>query len=338
MNKKRTGLILVVLAFSLFYVPGLFSTAYAQGKVIPMTVAHNEAPGTTEDKAMVRFAEIIEKLTEGEIKPKVHHSAQLGEEKEILEGMKMGTIHASNITTGVTSNWIPEMAICDLPYVFLSEKHVQHCLYGAIGDFLAGKAEKKGFTVVGYYFQDFRNISGKKAITALDDLKGLRLRTMQVPVHLKAYKALGANTTPMSMGEVYMGLKTGVIDACEPPLTFWWEKKYYEVANHFSFTQSFYCGNAVILNKKWFDGLTPKQQLAIRIAAQDSSVYYNKERDEDVAKYMKEAKAKGVQFHQVNMDPFVKACAPIRRELAEQIAGKEGLMLIDMIEKLAKMD
>lgn len=336
MLTKKNLLVLLVLMFLISY-SMIFSTT-AQGAPIPMIISHDAVLGGTEDKAMIRFAEVIEKLTDGEIKPKVYPAAQLGAEKEELQGIKAGTIHASDITTGVMTNWVPEMGICDLPYVFRSEKHVKRCLFGPIGEFIGKKAEDKGFTVLGYYLEGFRNISSKKPYTTLEDLKGLRLRTMQSPPHLKGYKAMGINVTPIPGTEVYMAIKTGLVDATEFPFTFWYENKYYEILKHINLTGVFYCPEALIVGSKFFESLTPKQKTAIRIAAEEASNAFLKFRDEDLAKYVKEAKDKGVLFHEVNTEPLAKVCAPIRREFAEQFAGKEGIDLVDLIEKLFRLD
>ena len=336
MSRKKSLLVLLVSMFSVGCLLG-FTATVLQGAPSTMSIADDDKVGGGENRAMVRFGEIISQLSGGEIKAKNYTNFEMGDEKEIIEGIRIGTIHATNISTGTLANWVPETALCNLPYVFLSESHVQRCLNGAVGDFIAKRAEMKGFTIVGWYFQDFRNISAKKPIKTLNDAKGLRIRTMEVSGHQKAYSALGMNVIPMAFSELYMALKQNIIDACEPPLTFWWEKKFYEVTNHFSFTKVFYSPTAIIVGSKWFESLPPQQQIAVRFAAGESSNYYNKIRDEDIAKYIKEAKAKGVQFHETDIDPFVKVCLPVQREFAEKLIGKEGPEILSVIEKLGKV-
>lgn len=336
MLANKNSLILSILIFSLIFSFG-FSMP-ANGASITWTLAHDDIVGGAEDLALNKFAEVVEKLTDGEIKGKVLPARQMGDEKEILQGVKMNTIQASDITSGQFSNMVPEMAIVDLPYAFRGEKHAMHCMNGPIGDFIGKKAEKYGFIVVGYYYEGFRNISGKKPITTLEDMKGLKLRTTPSPTHILGYKALGINTTPIPGGDTYMALKTGLIEATEQPFSYWYENKFYELSKHYNYTQVFNCTTALIVNRNFFESLTPKQQLAVRIAGIESADHYIKIRDRDLAKYIKEAKEKRVQFHDVNLEPLAKACAPARRELAEKFAGKEGLDILDLMEKSAKLD
>ena len=176
-----------------------------------------EAHTTTEDHpytlGMVRYAQLVRERTGGRVAIQIHHSRQLGDERQVVEGLQLGTIHLTVTSTGPLGGFIPEMNVLDLPFLFRDASHAYKVLDGEIGRGLLDKFDVIGIKGLAFWENGFRHLTtSKKAVERPGDLKGLKIRVMENRVHQAAFRQLGADATPMAWGEVFTSLQQGLLD------------------------------------------------------------------------------------------------------------------------------
>ncbi len=172
---------------------------------------------------------------------KVHHSRQLGDERQVVEGLQLGTIHLTVVSTGPLGGFVPEMNVVDLPFLFRDTEHAYKVLDGEIGQSLLKKFDAVGIKGLAYWENGFRQITTtKKPVQQPGDMKGLKIRVMENKIHQAAFRQVGADATPMAWGEVFTSLQQGLLDAQENPTPIVWAFKLYEVQKYLSLTNHVY--------------------------------------------------------------------------------------------------
>ncbi len=220
------------LLVSLALVAGLASPATAA--TIILKAGHSANPDEPYHVGLLEFARIVAEKTNGQVEVQIFPNNQLGNEKEMIEGLLLGTLDITVPSNGVVTNFVPELGIFDLPFLFRDRPHMYKVMDGPVGQELNGAMQKKGFRLLGFYEAGIRHIMTKKPINSFEDLQGLKIRTMQVPAHVASFNAFGANATPLAYGELYGALQTGVVDGAEAANTNYNSKKFYEVAPHWA--------------------------------------------------------------------------------------------------------
>ena len=184
-------------------------------------------PATISARA---FGELVSKRTNGGIEVQVFPSAQLGGEREVAEGMLLGSVQGSALTLAVLGGWVPEGQLFELPFLFRDDQHALSVMAGPLADELAEKFPAKGFRVLGFPLGGIRHLMSKFPIHLPADIKGRKMRTIQSPLHITLWQTLGAIPTPLPPGEIYGGMQTGVIDFFDNAKSSYWDMKWYEVA------------------------------------------------------------------------------------------------------------
>ena len=304
---KRFTLLTLVLVLGLAVIcasPALAKTTLKLATVTPTKHAYNE--GARE------FARLIKEGTNGEVVIKVYPGGQLGKgERELVEGMQMGIIDIAVTSTGPLSNFSPDMGMVDLPFLFLSNEHVDKVLDGPVGRKLLDGLEKANLKGLAFMENGFRNFTNSaRPLEKPEDLKGLKFRTMENPVHLASVRSLGAQAVPMSWGEVYTSLQTGVIDGQENPVAIIWVNKMNEVQKYLSLTGHFYSPAPLTMSKRKFDKLKPEwQELFIKAALEAAAFERKFIRDAEI-KQVEDLKSWGMDVRTVDKQLFVEAMKP----------------------------
>jgi len=222
--------------------------------------------------AAVKFKELVEKNTKGEITVTLFTDAKLGDERTLLERMKMGIVDSAIITSGPIINFVPSFGVIDLPFLFRDPDHAYKVLDGSIGQKLLSDMESQGWKGLSFGERGFRNLTNsKRAVKSPDDIKGLKIRVMQNPVYVDSFKALGANAVPMAWTEVLTALQLGTVDGQENPLGVIWANKFYEVTEYLAITDHLVGFMMIVMNNDTFKKLTPVQQKALTQAAVEAS-------------------------------------------------------------------
>ncbi|MFL5326051.1 MAG: TRAP transporter substrate-binding protein DctP, partial [Microvirga sp.] len=215
---------------------GLLASSLAAAQTT-MKISISTAQNSHQGIAIDTFAKEVEKRTAGRYKVQTFYNGALGGERESIEAVQLGTQELAFSSTGPVPNFVPETKILDVPFLFRDKAHARAVLDGPIGQELLGKFDAKGFKALAWAENGFRHMTNsKRDVKAPEDLKGLKMRTMENPVHIAAYKGFGIITTPMAFPEVFTALQQGTVDGQENPLPTIMAKKFYEVQSHVMLT------------------------------------------------------------------------------------------------------
>ncbi len=292
---------------------GLASTAFAQTTMkISISTAQNSHQGVGIDT----FAREVEKRTAGRYKVQTFYNGALGGERESIEAVQLGTQELTFSSTGPVPNFVPETKILDVPFLFRDKAHARAVLDGPIGQEMLAKFDAKGFKALAWAENGFRHMTNsKRDIKAPEDLKGLKMRTMENPVHIAAYKGFGIITTPMAFPEVFTALQQGTVDGQENPLSVIIASKFDQVQKHLSLTGHVYSPAIFLMSKAAFDKLSAADKQAFLDAAKEGTKANRARVDEDDAKGVADLRAKGVTvIDNVDKAKFVSALAPVNAQ------------------------
>ena len=321
---KRTLMITILLTL-LILTGAWIDSGTCQDKPVVLKLGHAVAPEHPYHLGAVRFSELVAQRTNNKVKIDVYPSTQLGNERDMVEGLQLGTIDLVVTSTGPLGGFVPKMFVVDLPFLFRDREHAYKVLDGPIGRDLLDAFSAKGIKGLAFWENGFRQITNNvRPIEKPEDLKGIKIRTMENKVHLASFKAFGASPTPMAWSEVYTALQQKTIDAQENPIAIIYHQKIYEVQKYLSLTGHFYSPTPLLMSLKAFDSL-PKniQKIMLDTAIECATYERNLLRDSEV-KQIAEIKAKGMQVTTPNKKPFLDAAAPVYKEFEAQF-GKETI-------------
>ncbi|GAA4726069.1 TRAP transporter substrate-binding protein [Brevibacillus fulvus] len=244
----------------------------ATQRVIKAGIGLNE--DHPEGQGLLKFKEIVEQKTGGKIKVETYFAAQLGDDQQMTEALKAGTLEVTVPSTSPLVGTVKEFGIFDFPFLFNSGEEADAILDGPIGQKILEKLPEHNLVGLSYWENGFRNLTNNQhPVAKLEDFQGLKIRTMQNEVHLDAFQALGANPTPMAFSEVFTALEGKTVDGQENPLATILSNKYYEVQDYLSMTRHVYTPFAFLISKSFWDQLTPEEQTIIREASIEAGKY-----------------------------------------------------------------
>ena len=302
---------------------GLAAAASAQTTMkINVSAAQNSHHGVGIDV----FAKEVEQRTNGRYKFQTFYNGALGGERESIEAVQLGTQEMTFCTSGAIPNFVPETKIVDVPFLFRDKAHARAVLDGPIGEELAKKFEAKGFKALAWADNGVRHITNsKRDVKTPDDLKGLKLRTMENPVHIAAYKSLGIMPTPMPWPEVFTALQQGTVDGQENPLSVILSQKLDQVQKHLTLTGHVYSPMVFLMNKGLYDKLSAADKQAFLDAAKVAAKANRAKVDEDDAKGVAELRARGMTvIDNIDRNQFAAALAPANAQFEKEF-GKAAM-------------
>src|SRR5438034_3894476 len=281
-----------------------------------ISVAQNSHYGVAIDT----FAREVEKRTSGRYKIQNFYAGALGAERESIEGVQLGTLDLTMTSTGPVPNFVPEVAILDIPFLFRDYAHARAVLDGPIGQDLLTKFDEKGIKALAWGENGFRHVTNNKhPVNTPDDLKGLKMRTMENPIHIEAYRQFGILPTPMAFTEVFTALQQGTVDGQENPLSVITAAKLDQVQKYLSLTGHVYSPAVFLMNKAQWDKLSDVDKQAFLDAAREG-VKANRARvDDDERKAVADLRARGMTVAEnVDKAKFQAALAPAYADFARR--------------------
>jgi tripartite ATP-independent transporter DctP family solute receptor len=290
MRISRLFCTLIIAAGATLALPGVPAGAQATLKM-NISVSQNSHYGVAVDA----FAREVERRTDGRYKIQNFYSGALGAERESIEALQVGTLDLTMTSTGPVPNFVPEVAILDIPFLFKDYGHARATLDGPIGQELLQKFPSKGIVALAWGENGFRHMTNNKRQVILpDDLKGLKMRTMENPVHMQAYKAFGIIPTPMAFTEVFTALQQGTVDGQENPLSVISAAKFDQVQKYMTLTGHVYSPALILMSKTVWDKLSTADKQAFLDAAKEA-VKANRARiDDDERKAVADLRSKGM--------------------------------------------
>lgn len=292
-----------------------------------LRLAHNAAPGNPKAEASLRFAELVEKKTNGRIKVVVGGSSQYADDVEALTSMRLGVLAFSANSQGATSNVVPQFAVLGLPFLFQDLPQAWKVMDGPFGDELRKYAAQRGLVLLALWDNGIRHASNNvRPIRTPEDLAGVKIRTPADPITVEIFQALGANPTPLPFSELYIALQQGVVDGQENPLMNIYSSKLHEVQKFISLTGHKYESTPLLASKALFDKLSTADQQAILDAAKEAGQLNRAQSlkaDTELRVAMEEA---GIQFNTIDPAPFAA-----RTQALYERWRQEFPMLVDLV-------
>lgn len=266
----------------------IFAGAVVSAAAEPVTLrlGHAVFEAHPNHDTALRFKEAVERISDGDITIEIFPARQLGDVKELMEGVELGTVDLTVNATSAVATMIPSINAFQLPGVIPDYEGFATLAQGPAARAILDQLEQHNVVALGLYDGGQRHFLTVKApVETFDGLKGLKTRVPPAPLFIDVWTAVGVNPTPMAYGEVYTSLETGALDAVEINLSSIESEKFYEVAKGVTLTGHYFWPSFLLINKDLFDGLTPEQQQAMRDAAAETitpQVMAVKELDEKV--------------------------------------------------------
>lgn len=274
------------------------------------------------------FANRVEEETHGEIEVRTFHDAVLGGDREMIEAAQLGQVEIANATGGNMATFAPEYDIFSLPFLFSDYDHMQKVLgFESLINELDKAVERIGLFPLGNTTSGSRQVYGKKEINTVDDLKDVKIRTMEVPTIIETFKALGARPTPIAFGEVYSALQSGVVDAAESSFLSWINSKHIEVAPYGARLNYMDSARVYFANKAFMDSLSEEHRNIIIEAMNDALAIIHEEYVKQDEEAEETAKKYGATVTKPDQGPFIEACQVIYDEF-------EPTLGLEMIKKI----
>lgn len=241
---RRVAMVLGLCAFAW----GLSSPAVAAENIV-LKVGHAATASNTGHLAMEFLGKELKEKTKGRVSVEIFPNAQLGSERELIESIQLGNVDMVFVSSALLGNFNKQFFALDIPFMFKDRAGIYRVLDGDIGQGLLDSLNKVGIRGVGYWENGFRQLTNsKKVIKSPDDLKGMKMRTMENEVHIAAWKAIGTNPAPLAFGELFTALQQGTFDAQEGPINLFYDMKFQEVQKFITKTNHVYSPFVVLMN------------------------------------------------------------------------------------------
>ncbi len=300
-------------------VVGLMTLASAQ--TITLQMGHGAQASHPSQFGCERVAELVAERSGGRLQIEVFPNRQLGEEREMVEGLQLGTVDITVVSTGPLGGFVPQINVIDLPFLFRDAAHAYAVFDGPIGDQLLEPFSDVGIKAVAFWENGWRHLTAKRLVQQPGDLTGVKIRTMENVVHMDAFSALGAGPIPMVWGEVYTSLQQGVIDAQENPITVIYTNALWEVQDYTVLTGHVYGAHLVLVSERTLARLPDDLQEILLDTIREVSDYQRAKSAELEAEMTELLLAEGMEVVEVDTAPFREATASVLEKYSERFGG-----------------
>ncbi|GAB6158152.1 TRAP transporter substrate-binding protein [Desulfotomaculum varum] len=336
--------LMLILVFGMFSLVGCTSGGKEQAggdkakesETVVIKLAHENVPKHPMGQAFIKFKELVESRSNGAIKVDIYDSGKFGNAREIVEGIQTGQIQMGSSSTPNLVPFSKDFMIFDLPFLFPNYESTDKVTDGPIGKKAATALESSNIKGLGYIEIGFRHIfNSAKPVNTMADLKGLKIRSTASKAHIATLKALGTNPTPVAWGEVYTALQQKAVDGIDIDLNLAWFNNFHEVNKNLTLVNSIYSPHLVMINKSFFDKLSPENQKIITEAFEEIKVYERKlirDNEKMIIGKMKEAGVNIVELTPEEKQKWAEATVGVYNEFGDVI-GKD---LIEQVRETVK--
>jgi len=253
--------------------PAPAAPAAAADKIV-LKAAHVLAADHPYNLGMMKFNELLQERTDGQISLDIFPSSQLGNERELTEAIQLGTVDIALAAASVVANFNKNFVIYDLPFLFEDREHAYKFLDGELGKVYLDELAQYKMIGLGYWETGFSKlVNSKRAISTPDQVAGLNIRTMESAPYMTYFSELGANPVPMGWGDIYTSLQNGTIDGLTNPITAIYTSRLNDVAKFLSKDDSHYCPIVMLMSPSTYEKLTPEQQQIVRECEEEARKY-----------------------------------------------------------------
>ena len=310
-------------------------TGTQSGQKVTMKVSVGVADNHFEAVAVNKMKEYIEEQTGGNFTVEIFTGAQIGNDQEVFEGLKLGVADMLPCGTDIIGNFSKDFGLLSLPYLFDNEKQVEAVVEGEFGQSLLKKLEDIGYVGLGFGNFGFRHTTNSKhPINSVEDMKGLKIRTMTTPIHLEVFEALGANPTPMAFSELFSALQQGVVDGQENPLMNIYANKLHEVQKYLTLDGHVFTFVTFVVSKDWYDKLEPSYQQILNDGIKIATEYMKESCESEDALALEKMKEAGVEVVELTpeaKDEFREAVKGVSEKYGNEINPDKYKEMLDII-------
>ncbi len=300
-------------------------------------IGHDLSEDTPQHHGCLKFKEIVEKKTNGAVSVQIFPSNQLGNDRETTEFLQVGSVQAALIPTAKLSLFAPALQLPDLPFFFPSREVTYKFLDSEVGDELLAQLEKKGIRGVAFWESGFKQFTANKELKSPDDFKGMKFRTMESPILIEQFKALGANPVPIDFGETYNALQQKVVDGQENPLVSIVRMRFYEVQTNTVISNHGYLPYGFLFSKRWLEKQPADVQKILVAAAKEVAAFQREEtvrREKSFIETIEKAGCKVTYLTPEQKKAFADATRPVHQKF-EAAIGKE--LMAKAYKKIAEL-
>lgn len=305
MFRFRSLTVASVLALSV----AMSGSAFAQ---TVLNFAHSTAQNSHYSMGVQAFGKKLSELSGGKFEIREQAAGALGGERDVIEGLQIGSVELTVSSTGPLGNFVPEALVLDLPFLFKDYAAARGILDGEIGQELLAKVSENNLVALAWTENGFRHVTNSnRPINTPADLEGLKIRTMENPVHMEAFRAAGASPTPMAFPEVFAALQQNVIDGQENPIPVITASKFWEVQSNLTLTGHVYSPAIILASPSLWDGLSDEEKGWFREAAKVAVEATRAKVESDEANGVELLRKNGMNVvENVDKAAFQKAVAP----------------------------
>ncbi len=309
----------------------LHVSAHAQEEII---FGISAPAGSLQQRTAAEFTKLANERLAGKAEVKLFDSAQLGKDKELMQKLKLGTVHIA-LPSSIMSSVADEFGVFDMPFLVKDRDHLAKIEDGIFWSDISPAAEAKGYKVLAVWENGIRHITNNaRPINTPADLDGIKLRTPKSKWRVKMFEQWGANPTPMSFSEVFVALQTGVIDGQENPYTNIWSAKFPEVQKYLSVTGHVYSPAYPTMGKGVYDDMDAEIRKVLEDTAREMALWARAAGADDDASLQGQLVEAGMEMNNADRAAFVEASKPIYETFAAEVPA--GQALIDAALELAK--
>lgn len=275
---------------------GLALALPAQADVMKLKLGHVAPEAQPYAKAAVKFAELVKQYTNGNIEVQIFPNSLLGDQRDLLEGLQLGSVDIALTSSAVLASFMPKVQVFDLPFMFRDAEHVYKVVDGPLAKEIYAGDETKKMKVIATWENGFRDISNnKRPVKTPDDMKGIKIRVMENKLYIEMFKALGSEPTPMARGELFTALQTGTVDAQDNPIGQTYTSRFYEVQKYITLSGHTYSPEPMVFSLATWKKISAKDQAAI-LKASVEAAKFNRDLEATLQKdYIKKSEEKGMQ-------------------------------------------
>ncbi|UEM07436.1 TRAP transporter substrate-binding protein (plasmid) [Skermanella rosea] len=285
-----------------------------------------------------KFAEIVKEKSGGKIKIKLFPGGVLGGDVQTVSALQGGTVEMAMMGPSLLVGLVKEFSVFDFPFLFRNAQESDAILDGPAGKALIDKLQAKGIVGLSYWEHGFRNLTNNRhPVAKWEDIQGLKIRVIQVPLYIEAFNAMGANAVPLPLPELYTALETGTVDGQENPLASILSSKFNEVQKHVSTTNHTYNPLIVLSSKKFWDKLTADEQKLLLDAAEEVKPYQRKVSRDMNAAALEELKAGGMTVTEVSDDERARMAEKLQPVVAKFTQETDEALVRDINAQLEKI-
>ena len=304
--------------------------------IFNIRIGHVLAPTHPYQLGLEYFAEVAYEMSGGRLVIDAFHSSQLGNERDMVEGLQLGTLEMTLVSTAPLAGFTSDFLVFDLPFIFENTQIARATVDSEIGqDMLDGLLEN-GIVGLLFFENGFRSVTNSShPIVLPSDLQGLRIRTMENPIHMDTFREMGADPTPMAFGELFTALQQGTINGQENPMAIIDTSAFYEVQTYLSLTEHFYAPAPVLIAEAFYNSLPADLRQILRDALGQAQTFQRGLLDEMNARLLEELAERGMVINEVDKAPFIAAVQAVYDRFTGSGPDQIPAELIERVQNFA---